>query len=36
LLGATRDEVMSKLEECDAFLNDNYVVNAHPIRNLVG
>jgi hypothetical protein len=35
LLGATRDEVMSKLEEYDAFLNDNYDVNAHPIRNLV-
>jgi len=25
-----------KLEEYDAFLNDNYDVKAHPIRNLVG
>ena len=31
-----KDEVMTKIKEYDDFMNRNYDVKAHPIRNLVG
>ena len=36
VLATARDEVAAKIKAYDAFLNENYNVVAHPIRNLVG
>ena len=35
-IAALREEVMGKIQEYYKFLNDNYDVKPHPIRNLVG